>query len=145
MRSSSGRYRFVWVADPKHRETVIRLLHLEDAKAAESPGTKETGKSRDADEELHGEEASTMQSVAGTLNYLALDRPDIMYASKCIMAEIGKPTRLCEARAKRCARYLIKVEAVEWHFPLQGVPAEIYIEVDSDLAGDQRESRPRAR
>jgi len=131
------RDRFVWKADPKHVRNLLKELDLEDAKVADSPGSKDTGKAmRDALDLIEGDQATLVRSAAGTENYLALDRPDIMYASKTCMSEISAPTKLMEARVKRLARYLAGVPELEWHFVLQDMPTEVVPHADSDWASE---------
>ena len=85
---------FTWEADPKHVGRVLELLDLGDAKPADTPGTKSTGAAmRDSLESLVGDGLAMFPQIGGLLNYVAMDRPDVQYAVKCVLDDMHSPTR----------------------------------------------------
>jgi hypothetical protein len=145
---ASGRYlkrtiewragQFVWKGDEKHVWAAAAALGFDSTtKPAETPGTKTTGATmRNALDLLDEKGASLVASVGGTVNFIAIDRPECQYASKCVMAEIGAPTQLTLARLKRLVRFLIGAPVLEWYYPVQALPREVLVETDSDWAED---------
>ena len=66
--------------DQRHAELIVKELGLVEAKAAATPGDKL--KENEVDEsELEATKATHYRQVAARANYLAQDRPDIMYLS----------------------------------------------------------------
>ena len=95
-------------ADQRHAELIVEQLRLSDAKGVVSPG--EVEKPSDAeenDEELPKDEAGLFRSIAARANYLAQDRPDIMFAVKEICSKMATPTRGAWKALKRLGRYLV--------------------------------------
>ena len=78
-------------ADPRHAEIIIEHYGLETSKISKVPGSKaakkeseETDEEEENDEmeiELGPREAYEHRSVAARLNYLAVDRVDIKFAT----------------------------------------------------------------
>ena len=69
---------FKWIGDGKHVDRSVELLGLQEAKPADTPGSKATGKGvRDALEELPHDDAKLFQQVAGLLSYISVDRPEV--------------------------------------------------------------------
>ena len=93
----------------------------------------------DETEVLDVEEARRYRGVAATLNYLALDRPDVQYAAKEICRTMSRPHRSGWLRMKRLARYLAANPRLVWRFDGDQVRSK-YLDVysDSDWAGDRR-------
>ena len=73
--------------------------------------------------------------------YAALDRPDIQFAAKTVMADASAPMNITEARLKRLVRYMMAAPRVEWHFPVQKLPTTVVGYSDSDWAGDRSTRR----
>ena len=72
-------------ADQRHGEMIIAAMNLYKAKGVSSPGEK--GKPWAEDEEatrLNPDMATEFRTLAARANYLALDRPDIQFATKYI-------------------------------------------------------------
>ena len=68
----------------------MEALGLQDAKPADTPGTKATGKTmREALEPLTGDAAKLFPSVAGLVNFVAVDRPDIQFALKVVLGDLA--------------------------------------------------------
>ncbi|CAK0902772.1 unnamed protein product [Prorocentrum cordatum] len=116
---------FVWIGDTKHVTRCVELLGLTECKPADTPGSKATGKSvREALDPLPHDEAKLYQQVAGLVNYVAVDRPDIQFAVKVILTDTGKPTVISMLRLRRCVRYLHGRRELGWFYEKQEMPKE---------------------
>ena len=60
----------------------------------------------DEGEALAGEEMAKYQSVAALLNYVSMDRPVVLYASKECMRRMTNPHRRQMEQLKRIVRYM---------------------------------------
>ena len=123
-------------ADQRHVDIIVRDIGLSEARPASTPGEPETRDDVELNEmELEGSEASRFRALAARANYLAADRPDIMYATKEICRAMAKPTHGAWKKLKRLGRYLAgsgrTVSKYEW----QGEESEITGYSDSDWAG----------
>ena len=150
--------------DPVHAEMVIRELGLEDARPVATPLSdparhdeagnlnerrRAVGSQKDRPLEipaepvlpdpesplLEGDRLKRYQSVAARVNYLALDRPDIQYASKELMRKMAAPTEFDEIKLKRVGRYLRGCPRLVLKIPWSSAPGRLVIFVDSDFAG----------
>ena len=89
-----------------------RFPRLTDAKGVATPGTDDVGglkasriselrrtakwheppeEVREEDDLLTGEELKLFQSVAARFNFLAMDRPDLLYLAKELMRKMASP------------------------------------------------------
>ena len=95
-------------ADPRHRQVILKELTLEDCKPVTTPwGPQEQGCLQDGDGELLcGAEATKFRAVVARLNYLAMDRPDIQYATKEAAKRMANPRKPDWLLLKRIGRYL---------------------------------------
>ena len=117
-------------ADPNLIENAVCKLGLEDAKGVASPGVKrEDGNSacdirsrrnnpvllddpdvmwpaRDTSPLLDYEHTKLYQSVGDLLNFVAMDRPDLLYSVKEVMRHMSQPTVEDMTRLKRIIRYI---------------------------------------
>ena len=135
---------FTIVPNRKNVADVVRACGLDAASArpADTPGTKATGSSlRDADVALDGDAGRAFLSIGGGLVYVSLDRPDLQFTAKTVMAQASAPTRLTEARLKRAVRFLAGAPVLLWSFPRQPWPAVVDITVDSDWGGSGPDGR----
>lgn len=72
----------IYRADKKHAEIVIKEMGLEmNSKGVDVPGSKDKLDEFD-DEELRGAEVKMFRAIAARANYLAMDRPDLQFATK---------------------------------------------------------------
>ena len=80
-------------ADQRHRQVVLKELELEHCKPVTTPwGPQEQGCLReDTGGLLSGTEATKFRAVVARLNYLAMDRPDIQYATKECSKRMAHP------------------------------------------------------
>jgi hypothetical protein len=125
-------------ADPRHHEILVAQL-AEDAKSLSSPGIKgkaEEGEEEEEEEstELSEEEVRGYRSGAARANYLALDRPDISFATKELCRRMSCPRQQDIEALRRVARYLKGAPRVVYEFAWQpDVGLQTY--VDTDFAG----------
>ena len=74
-----------WEVEPdqRHVDLIIKDLDLGSANEVITPGEKDPkGKAMEHEEELGPYEATQYRAIVARANYLASDRPDIMYAVK---------------------------------------------------------------
>jgi len=102
----------------------------------------DTGKKEEIDEEeLQGSEATKFRGIAARCTYLALDRPDFVFATKEITRRMSKPCKADWANVKRLGRYLKgRPRAVVW-YPWQEDRHQVEAYTDSDWAGCRRTRR----
>ena len=69
--------------DQRHVDLIIKYLDLDGANEVITPGEKDPkGKAVENEEELDPAETTRYRALVARANYLAADRPDIMYAVK---------------------------------------------------------------
>ena len=79
--------------DQRHADMIVNSLGLQDAKPVDSPGEDEKKHEEEENKvELDKERATAFRSISARVNYLAADRPDLMYASKEICRAMSRPT-----------------------------------------------------
>ena len=86
-------------------------MDLRGANNVTTPGDKEPqrkeGDNEDDAEELCPAETTRYRGLVARANYLAADRPDLMYATKELCRGMAGPTRAHWHRLKRFGRYLV--------------------------------------
>ncbi len=142
-------------ADQRHAEIVIRELGLEQAKAVATPGTRDDAShgssmnpddvedrfkgeyqvDTDEDVPLERHEATKYRALSARLNYLAQDRPDLLYAVKEVARRMAGPTKGDWTLMKRVGRYLLGAPRAVQEFPWQSLQSRFDTFVDSDWAG----------
>ena len=98
-----------WEVEPDQRHTDLVIQELDSDKANEviTPGEKDPkGKAVEVEEELSPEDTTKYRAIVARANYLAADRPDIMYAVKELCRGMAKPTTVMWHSLKRLGRYL---------------------------------------
>ena len=103
---------FIWRNDLKLVMNLCDGLGLAKSKGCPTAATRGV-KTKDADELLSPEEKSELNSVAGSLQYIALDRPDIQYTVKSLKKEASAPTRGSQGRMTRIVKYLAQKPCVD--------------------------------
>ena len=74
--------------DQRHAVLIVQGLELESANKVGTLGDHEPRrKDGENEEELEGEHATRYRALAARANYLAADRPDIMYSVKELCRE----------------------------------------------------------
>ena len=139
---------FTWQADGRHLETAAAALQLTTGahacKGSDTPGSASTGGDEDdtpLDEEAH----RLFRSVAGSVGYFALDRPDAQFALKVVLSAASRPTRRSLVRLRRLVRYLLRFPSLVYVFALQAPPAWADAFGDSDWAGSHTDGEERRR
>ena len=89
-------------ADPRHAEIIIK--YAEDNKTSRIPGSK-TDQDRELFAELTSDEASQYRAAAARCNFLAIDRPDIQFASKEASKYMSSPRECDWDMIRKIARY----------------------------------------
>ena len=90
---------------------------------------------QDVGEILTDLEATDFRSLSARANYLALDRPDIAYATKELCREFSRPTRKSLEKLKRLVRYLVHKPRLVWKYLWQQPTGTLTTFVDTDFAG----------
>ena len=106
---------FSYRPDPKHVDASITILSLEHARLVAAPFTRDTGK--------------------GQAN-IALDRMDVVFATKEVRSQTTKADVLALLLLKRVARYLVGRREITISYPYQSNPTQIDCYTDADWAGD---------
>ena len=142
----------VYEADQRHAEIIVNELELQNAKAVTSPGCREDAMAAgppniiDPDELWQDEEvkeaellpkteATRYRALAARINYLAQDRPDLLYSAKEISRRMATPCQGDLRLLKRLGRYLIGAPRAIQNFLWQDKPRQLDTYVDSDWAG----------
>lgn len=118
-------------ADPRQVE---RHLNGEGLNSVVTPGVKVSKQQVDTETELPESQHTRFRGLAARANYLAADRPDIVFAVKEICRLMAKPTDLGMGAVKRLARYLRRRPRLVFNYPFQKADRwEVY--TDTDWAG----------
>ncbi len=137
----------VYEPDQRHAEIVISELGLTDAKAVSTPGTREEAKRAEQEdpsedgEPLNKADASAYRGVCARLNYLAQDRPELLYSAKEACRRMAKPCEGHWGLLKRIGRFLLGTPRVAQVFRWQSAAQLVEAFVDSDWAGCRRTLR----
>ena len=75
-------------------------------------------------------------SGSGLLQYIALDRMDVVFATKEVRSRTAKADVLALLLLKRVAKYLVGHREITISYPYQGNPSQIDCYTDADWAGD---------
>ena len=87
---------------------IVEAMGLTNAKTVGTPGEDEKKwEEEENDKELEPERATAYRRIAARANYIAPDRPDIMYSVTEIYRQMARPTVRGWKMLKRLARYLI--------------------------------------
>ena len=124
-------------ADDKHVNTIVKELGLQrDSKGSELPLPRDMD-AADEDEELDGDTARRYRRLAATVNYLALDRPDLQYTAGVLGRTAARPTTRSWANLKRVGRYLISHPVMTFAYSSCDIEAvtRVIVFTDSDWAG----------
>ena len=87
------------------------------------------------DDLLIGEELKLFQSVAARFNFLAMDRPDLLYSVKELMRKMASPRAQDLIALKRVARYTIKYPRMACRYPWTPLDSNIEVFGDANFAG----------
>ena len=133
---------FTWCSGKRYVQDAATTLQLTgrttECKTADTPGTKGTGAAlRDGDQKLGGNDTAAFRSALGSVMYVALDRPEIMYSTKTVASFMQSPTKSAMVKLERLVRYLVGFPQAEWAYSKQVVPKYLDVYGDSDWAGDE--------
>jgi len=131
---------YQWEPDSKHALRVIKELGLdgEQAKGSAVTGARETPEEEKLRERPLGEEEQQQfRSLVASLNYLAMDRPDIGFATKELCRAMSSATELDMLKLKRMGRYLVSHGNVATTFQWGCGTSEIFGYSDSDHGGSK--------
>ena len=118
---------------------MVDELGLKDSKPVSTPGSKEDVDRMllDIGEPLGPAESTLYRELAARLNYLAMDRPDIQFATKEVARHMANPTTGNWLLMKRLGRYLKGSPRLVQLFRWQDAPNSLDGYTDSDWAGDK--------
>ena len=136
-------------ADPRHAEILARDFGS-PGPAVSTPGQRRPGRAaadrtkdevpeeeemEDEHEELLDEaDARAFRSGAARANYLAMDRPDISFATKELCRRMSAPRRRDWPALTRVVRYLASEPRLAYVYAWQA-EATLHVYVDTDFAG----------
>ena len=129
-----------WEADPRHSETIIKELGLDDSNGAAAPCTEDIralSEKRMQSSAIEGDEATSYRRLVATANFIATDRADIQYTTRCLSKGMAKPTREDVKALRHLGRYLRRVPRLILCMPWGGDISKIIIQSDSDWAGEK--------
>ena len=146
LRYDSATGGFTWCNSKRYVQDAASILQLTgraaECNAVNSPGTKGVGGNlRDADQKLDEDDTAAFWSALGSVMYVAMDRPEILYATKTVASFMQSPTRSALVKLKRLARYLVGFLQAEWVHSRQAVPKYLDVYGDSDWDGDEERKR----
>ena len=127
-----GEYATTIEADPRHVEILVNTLNLQQGKSVSSPGVSNDGGDVTP---LEPSDASQYRSLVMRCNYLALDRPDIHFASKELARSMQHPTKGSWNGLKRLVRYLSGCKRLVWRYDEQPTQTCLRMYSDSDDGG----------
>ena len=122
-------------ADPRQGEKLLHELSLDSkTNGCVTPGVKVTAQQAEGDSPLNERDFTRYRAHAARANYLAADRPDLLFACKEICRFMSAPTELAQQGLKRMARYLRSRPRLVWRYDYQTASGlEVY--TDTDWAG----------
>ena len=127
-------------ADQRHAGLVVKELGLHNAKTVTTPYPPEGYPLEPSAVEPAGTciDGSKYRAISARINFLALDRSDLQYASKCASQGMSSPTKRSWETVKRIGRYLKGVPRIVQEFPWESHVLELTGFADSDWAGDRQ-------
>ena len=126
-------------ADPRQVEKLLQELELdgEGVKGVVTPGLRALAHQIKDEVQLPEREHTKFRGLAARANYLAADRPDVIFAAKEVCRLMAKPTDLAMCAIKRLGRYLRNRPRLVFQLPFQSADRwDVY--TDTDWAGCPR-------
>ena len=126
-------------ADPRQVEKLLEELELEGegVKGVVTPGIKVDTRQDQNETELDADWHTFFRGMAARANFLAADRPDMIFAAKEICRFMAKPTNVALSALKRLGRYLKEHPRLVFKFHRQEADV-INVHSDTDWAGCPR-------
>ena len=147
-------------ADPRHAEIVVETMGVQGLRQVSTPGVTEVRKaagaqtSAEVDTQMCGDtwvtgdskllchkDATIFRSVVARINFLAQDRGDIQFASKCASSGMANPTEEHWQMLLRLSRYLKDHLRLVQHFRWARADERFEACTDSDWAGDRKKAK----
>ena len=125
-----------WEPDPRHAELIVESLGTQ--KNAATAGIDDI---EEDDTPLSAEATSSYRSLAARANYLAIDRPDILFATKELCRSMSRPTAQAWAKLERLGKYLRGKPRLVWHYHWQEEAEFLRAFSDANWAGCPRSRR----
>merc|ERR1712023_503305 len=123
-------------ADQRHADLIIQELDLASAHGVITPGENEPRrKEGENDEALDPAQTTRYRAITARANYLAADRPDLMYSVKELCRGMANPTKEYWHKLKRLGRYLVENSRTVMKYDWQGHEREVTGYSDLDWAG----------
>ena len=131
---------------------IVSELGLKGARPVTTPGSRDDvakqaeengddGQGNTCGIKMGSADASKYRAITARLNYLAQDRPELLYAAKECSRRMSAPEEGDWIILKRVGRYLVHSPRVVQMFRWQEMPTKIDTHVDSDWAGCRRTCR----
>ena len=121
-------------ADSRHARMIREALGFsKESKGVNTPGCKPNIEEEKTP--LGPEETRAYRSVCMRAAYLAVDRPELLYAVKECARRMSAPDTADLVALKRIGRYLQGSPRLLQHYPWQGAAKVLIVECDSDFAG----------
>jgi hypothetical protein len=128
--------------DQRHAEMIVEELGLQGAKPSVTPGEDEKKWEQEENEvPLEKDRASKFRSIAARINYLAADRPDLMYSAKEACRQMANPTEGGWKMVKRIGRYLVGRPRAVLKYEWQSRESPCMGFSDSDWAGCRKTAK----
>jgi hypothetical protein len=126
-------------ADPRQVERLLEELDLDGdgVKGVVTPGQKVQSHQAKSEKELPESEHTRFRGLAARANFLAADRPDIIFAAKEVCRFMSKPSDVAMMALKRLGRYLRDHPRLVFAYERQ-VADTIDVYSDTDWAGCTR-------
>ena len=116
--------RTVYEGEEKHAQVVIREMGLEaESKGLDVPVLAGTECAEGEDLDAAG--IAKYRRIAATVNYLAMDRPDLQFTASVLGRSMSRPTKESMAALKRAARYLLKHPTMRYVYESVDLEQEI--------------------
>ena len=121
--------------DAKHVNVLLDEWDMKNCKSVSSPGSGDEKEFEEDKVLLKGLDSTKYRRAAARLNYMALDRPELSYASKEIARGMANPSEGDVIRLKRVLRFLKGCKRSRINFVWQDPVDTVTGMSDSDWAG----------
>lgn len=105
-------------ADTRHVEAGVEAMGVQGLRPVITPGVCESRKQEDMEDiELSIKEATLFRSGVARINFMAQDKTDIQFPSKCVSAGMANPLNKHWHALHRLSRYIKDHPKLMQHFP----------------------------
>lgn len=125
-------------ADPRHAELIMEETLEKGMRSLSTPGSDEKESDKEGEELLVGDDIRRYRSAAARCNYLAQDRPEILYTVKEACREMATPTKSSWKKLQRVGQSLKGRPTLVWVYPWQSEVNTVDVLSDSNWAGCRR-------